>query len=247
MQRRALIVEDERLVRLGLSRLLEERDDVSVVGEAASVAEAATLVEREAPDLVFLDIHLPDGTGFDLFERVELRAQVVFLTAHVEFALRAFDVDAVDYVVKPISAPKLKRALRRAARVRAGERVDREPQEAPRLAPGDRVVLQDASRLKLCRVSDIARVQAAGDFAEVHLRAGSVVMTAQPLRLWEARLPECFLRVHRSTIVNLEHVAQVEASKGAWQLWLEGRPEAVPVSRRFAPSLKARLDALRVG
>ena len=250
MPHRVLMVDDERLVRLGLAKLLAARDDVEIVGEADSVEQAAKEVQDKDPDVIFLDIQLLDGTGFELFERVRIRAHVIFLTAHVEFALRAFDVQAVDYLVKPVSAEKIARALTRVAeattRSHIGFQSDQSREFEPRLSFDDRVALREDTQLRIARVKDIMFVRAAGDFSEVHLANGSVALVTQPVRLWESRLPEEFVRIHRSTIINLDLVERVVTQTGNWQVCLRGWPEAFVVSRRYTIALKSRLHALQV-
>lgn len=247
------MVDDERLVRLGLAKLLNAREDVTIVGEADSVEQAVRQVEQHDPDVVFLDIQLLDGSGFDLFERVDVHAHIIFLTAHVEFALRAFDVNAVDYLVKPVSAQKVERALSRVAdadaRLRsnpsAAKSDNAEVSDDP-LSPHDRVVLREDTHLRICRVLDIMFVRAAGDFSEVNLMNGTVALVTQPVRLWEARLPDQFVRIHRSTIINLDLVDRVVTQKGNWQVCLRGWPEPFVVSRRYTHALKDRLDGLQL-
>ena len=115
---RALVVDDERLARQELRRLLAAHPEVRVVGEAAGVDEAARLIERQQPDVVFLDVQLPGETGFDLFERAAVSARVVFVTAHDAHALRAFDVNALDYLLKPVAPERLAETVAREAGAR---------------------------------------------------------------------------------------------------------------------------------
>ncbi|MEM1416079.1 MAG: LytTR family DNA-binding domain-containing protein [Myxococcota bacterium] len=235
-----LLVDDERLARVGLRRLLAQHGDVEVVGEASSVEEAAVQVETHDPDALFLDVQMLDGTGFDLFHRVRVRGRVIFVTAHPEHALDAFGVGAADYLVKPVSAEKVERAL---ARLR-GAPATRRPASPWTLE--SRLALQESTTVRVCQVKDIACIRASGDFSEVHLRRGVAVLVSQPLRGWEERLPESFVRIHRSTIVNVDVIEAVLTGK-TWHVKLTGWSEPLAVSRRHTAELRTHLDAWPVG
>jgi two-component system LytT family response regulator len=128
----ALIVDDERLARLDLRHVLAAHTDVEIVGEAANASEAEAQIQALKPDVVFLDIRMPDGSGFDLLERLESSPNVIFTTAYDEYALKAFEVNALDYLLKPIAADRLHAALER---VRMRLREKRDDQESPDTSP----------------------------------------------------------------------------------------------------------------
>ena len=237
---KVVIVDDERLARVALLKALRPFADVDVVAEADSVEAAAEQVVRHDPDVVFLDVKLPDGTGFDLFDRVDVRGHVVFQTAYSDYAVRAFEVNALDYLVKPPDSTQVDRALRRARR--ATPSVDTESVVVP-WRRVDRVPLQEGKRMRFCRVRDIAYIQAAQNYTEIHLSSGQTAMVNQGLRHWESRLPDGFVRIHRSTVINLELSEELLYADGKWQVRLQGCPEPLTVSRRFAQALKARVAA----
>lgn len=250
MAKRILIVDDEPPARFALADLLANHPEVEVVGEADSVATAAQVVDQCQPDIIFLDIELPDGSGFDLLERVETRARVIFLTAFGEHALRAFEVNALDYLLKPADPDRLAQALARIDGVTGGavaEPTGSEGDSLPRFSQNDLVCLQESKSLKFCRVSQIAFIQAADYVTEVHLASSKVALVPQSLRRWEERLPDSFVRVHRSTLVNLERVDEVEQTESGWFVHLRDRPDPLPISRRFAQALKSRLADAVVG
>ena len=233
---RVLIVDDEPPARFALADLLADRSEVEVVAEAESIKSAVRAIERLDPDIVFLDIELPDGSGFELFEKTALRARVVFLTAFAEYAVRAFEVNALDYLLKPADPERLDRALLR---------IRKEPSKgwASRLERDDLVCLQEGKKMRFRRVSDIVFIQAADYFSEVHLAEGTVALVPESLRSWKQRLPETFGRVHRSTLVNLDCVDALEqVEDGGWQVRLLRPALTLPVSRRFAQALKARFQ-----
>jgi two-component system LytT family response regulator len=235
---RALIVDDERLARRELRALLEEHGGVNVAGEAGGADEAAALIRELRPDVVFLDIQMPGATGFDLLERVEVGADLIFVTAYDEYALRAFEVNALDYLLKPVSPERLARALARLPRGR--QRGEETPLR--KLEYDDRLFLETGGHSRFIKVCSIALVAAAADYSEVHTDDGRRALVQKPLREWEARLPEKhFLRVHRSTIINLEHVERIESwFNRSYRIHLRRLKEPITVSRRYASSLKSR-------
>lgn len=236
-RRTALLVDDERLARQELHTLLAAHPDIEVVGEASSIAQAARLVTKLAPDIVFLDVQLPGETGFDLFDRVALSSEVIFVTAHDAHALRAFDVNALDYLLKPVAPERLAASL---GRVRAREPLP--PGEQRRLGADDFIFVTVGGRARFLRVVHIVAVQADGDYTDVILADGSTARVLRPLKHWEQRLPEAqFVRIHRETIVHLRYVDRVEEwSAECWHVHLRDRKEPLVLSRRYASRLRAR-------
>ncbi len=235
----ALIVDDERLARRELRTLLASHPEVSVVGEADSVASALTLLQGRRPDLLFLDIQLAGETGFDLLERVGAADfKTVFVTAFDAYAIRAFEVNALDYLLKPVNPARLKRALDKLLLSEPAA-----PAHALRpLAVDDRLYLELGSRSVFLKVGRVTHVTAAGDYSEVFTAEGQKYLVEKPLREWEARLPEKFFaRIHRNCIVNLEYVERVESwFNRSHQLFLRGHNEPLTVSRRHAARLKEK-------
>jgi two-component system LytT family response regulator len=237
---RALIVDDERLARVALKSLLDDHKEVEVVGEADSVAGAVRAITEHHPDIVFLDIEMPDGLGFDLFDEMEVEAKVVFVTAYDQHALRAFEVNALDYLVKPVHPKHVARALERVHDpVDVGEDDGAPPRE--RLEVSDMVCLQEAHSMKFTHVNNIVFIVSANEYTEVHLADGKVALVSQRLRRWEQRLPSCFARVHRSTLINLHHVDQITQVDGRWNVYLRERGEPIHMSRRYAKALRQQL------
>jgi two-component system, LytTR family, response regulator len=235
---RALVVDDERLARQELRRLLAAHPEVRVVGEAAGVDEAARLIEREQPDVVFLDVQMPGESGFDLFERATVGARVVFVTAHDAHALRAFDVNALDYLLKPVAPERLAATVTRLRR-------EAEPGDEPpprRFTMADFVFLPVDGRARFLRVGGIVCVLAAGDASEIVTADGARGRVPRSLKAWEDRLPEQqFVRIHRESIVNLQYVERIEGwSHEAFHVHLRGLTEPLTLSRRHASRLRAR-------
>jgi two-component system LytT family response regulator len=212
---RVLVVDDEPLARAGLRAILREEPDVDVVGESATGADAVAAIDALSPDLVFLDIALPDFDGFDIVERLphERRPVLVFVTAHSDQALRAFEARALDYVTKPIRRERVREAVARAReRVRL-ERLDRavvpdEPLTTP--SPAGPLALKIDGRVQLIDQANIDWVSADDDHVLVH--AGDRVWRArETLRDLSRRLdPSRFVRIHRSTVVRLSAVRELQ-------------------------------------
>jgi two-component system, LytTR family, response regulator len=196
---RALIVDDERLARQKIRTFLEARGDVSVAGEAANVEEAIALVERERPDLLLLDIQMPGGDGFDVVRALPAAhaPAVVFITAYGDYAVRAFDVAAVDYLLKPFD------------RVRFNEAIDRAKKSAPRDLRAAFFPVRKRDRTILVAVRDVDWIEAEGKYVRLHVRDKSYLVR-DAIAAVEARLDgKQFVRIHRSTIVNLRRVTEV--------------------------------------
>jgi two-component system LytT family response regulator len=235
---RAIIVDDERLARKDLRSLLTEYDTIEIVGEADSVASAKQLINETGPDLIFLDIQMPGESGFDLLEKADVEARVIFVTAFDEYAIRAFEVDAIDYLLKPVNPDRLRNAI---------ERLERETpnryEQRRKLEYDGALFLTISNHLKFVRVSSILSVQAAGDYSELTLMEGKKGLVMKPMLEWEDRLPEShFCRIHRSTIINMEYIDRIEEwFKNSYRVHLKGVDTPVPMSRRYAALLKQRL------
>lgn len=238
--RHAVIVDDERLARRELRTLLEEghAGELQIVGEAASLEDAAKLIRAKDPDVVFLDIHLGRESGLDLLPVIGSDTDVVFVTAYDRYAIRAFEINALDYLLKPVVPERLASTITRLkARPHAAE-----DQRGP-LEYEDRLFLRLNDRRSFLRVGDIAAIEAERDTSLLHLAGGQSVVTGKPLREWEQRLPERhFLRIHRSTMVNLEYVENVEEwFSGSYRVHMRGKPEPLTMSRRYAARVRARM------
>jgi two-component system LytT family response regulator len=234
---RAVIVDDERLARRELSYLLQSHPEIEVVGEAGSVKEAVKVVGNLHPDLLFLDIQMPRENGFDLFERTPVTAAVIFVTAHDEFAVRAFEVNALDYLMKPVNPLRLRQAierfLRRSSKVAAASRP---------LAYEDTIFVAVGSAPRFVKLSSLVCIQAEGDYSRLVGTTGSIGLVLKSLKEWEALLPERqFCRIQRSVIVNCERVERFEPwFNSSYQVYLQHVPQPFTMSRRLAKRFRAR-------
>ena len=238
--RHALLIDDEPLARLELRRLLQAHPEVTVAGEAATVTEARELLARAGYDLVFLDVQLRGGNGFDLLDAVAPGAQLVFVTAYDRYAVRAFEVNALDYLLKPVTAARLATTLARSTSAPA-------PQGQPtgRLSGDDRVFIRSGTATRFVNVSAIGAIRSCENYTEVHLTTGEKLLVLRPLKSREESLPEeTFVRVHRQAMVNLAHVRQISRA-GEDEVLFELAPPlpAVAASRRHVAELRQKFAA----
>jgi two-component system LytT family response regulator len=234
----AIVVDDERLARQELSSLLAEHPEVAVVGEAGSVASAAALIRLEDPDVVFLDIQLAGESGFDLLAQTDEDQHIIFVTAYEEHAVRAFEVNAIDYLLKPVTADRLKEAV-----ARLGKFGRAESGKPSSLTYQDRLFLRIDGRVTFLPLHSIKYITAARDYSDVHTDRGEQQLVQKSLREWERRLPSShFLRIHRSTIVNLEFIERTEPwSNYSSLVYVREVEEPLVMSRRYAAKAKELL------
>jgi two-component system LytT family response regulator len=247
---KALLVDDERLARLDLRHVLSEHSDVEIIGEAANITEAEAQIQDLKPDVVFLDIRMPDGSGFDLLERLNNSPIVVFTTAYDEYALKAFEVNALDYLLKPIEKDRLAEALERVrgelrSQVVATIIPDTQSPQSP-LQADSRVFLRDGDKCLFVRVADILTLKVEGRYVEALCRVGQrteKLLLQRSLESLEERLPEeLFFRANRNVVLNLHAVDSIEAwFNGGLVATLE-TGEKIEISRRQAQRFREMLS-----
>jgi two-component system LytT family response regulator len=238
MPYRALLVDDERLARKQLRGLLAGFPEVEVVAEAAVVPEAIAAVQKHRPDVVFLDIQMPGASGFEFLERAEGPFATIFITAYDRFALRAFEVNGLDYLLKPVETDRLAHAIRRLS---AGKEVP--SARGPSLQSSDYLFVTSSTGARFIQVKRIQYVLAVGPYSEIFLDDGSRRMMLRSIKEWQLRLPaDQFARIHRSTIVNLGYVDRIEQlANYSYRVLLRDSTSRLLMSRRRAQFLKERL------
>lgn len=253
---RVMIADDEALARTRLRRLVELEVDAEVVAEAASTADAVRLLGTSRPHVLFLDIRMPGEGGFAVLDALaDPPPAVVFVTAYEDHAVRAFEVDAADYLLKPFDTERFHAAFARARRYlerrSAAPRVERlrsllkRLESAPAVLAADsdaRLPVRDGARITFVRVADIDWIQGAGNYARLH--AGRAVHLARvPLAELERRLgPRGFARIHRSTIVNLARVREMRHWSGGTHLLVLADGTELRVSPGYKDALLARFE-----
>ena len=240
---KALLVDDTRLARQELRTLLAAHPDVELVGEADDLPAAREACARLEPDLLLLDIQLPSGSGFDLLDQLDPLPAVIFTTAYDQYAVRAFESNALDYLVKPVVPERLAAALDRAReRLSADPQRGLHPDSRSRLGPDDTVFLRDGERCWFVALREITRIVVDGNYVMVWFR-GERAMLARTLGALEARLdPTLFFRASRNTLVNLRMISSIDpwVNEG-YRLKLKDGTE-LEVSRRQAKELRERLS-----
>jgi two-component system, LytTR family, response regulator len=240
-----MIVDDEDLARHVLRELLQAHSDVEIIAECANGLEAVKAVAEEKPDLLFLDVQMPKLTGFDVLELIGRDIAVIFVTAYDQYAMRAFDVHAVDYLLKPVGRDRFDAALER-AKSRLGEKMPRgEDLAAAARSPQqflERIVVKDGTKVTLIPIAKLDYVEAQDDYVAL-ASAGKKILKQQTIASLEAGLdPDSFVRIHRSYIVNLERVARIEPYGKDSRLAILNDGSRLPVSRAGYARLKALLD-----
>jgi len=236
---RTLVADDEPIARARMRALLTNEPDIEVIGECATGAEAISAIERTSPDLVFLDIQMPQMDGLTLARTLgRTMPAVVFVTAYDEYALGAFEVHALDYLLKPYSADRFKSAL-----VHARQHLDarRKPGSAPAFERRDRLVIKSSGRIYFIRTRDIDWCEAAGNYVRLHVGAQTHLVRGTMAHIESQLDPAQFVRIHRSTIVNVDRIQELHSSFGGEYVVLLHDKTRLTLSRGYRDGLQARL------
>ncbi len=231
---RVLVVDDEQLARTNLVVLLRSDPEIEIIGECASGMEALAEIRRAKPDLVFLDIQMPECDGFDVLEMLgnDLPPALIFVTAYDQYALRAFEVGALDYILKPFDNARFERAV-----YRAKERI----RDGHGLANQERLVVKDAGQILFLRFSEIDWIEAADYYVCLHVGPRTHLLRRSMSQLDEELDQSIFCRVHRSAIVNLDRISRLKFNAdGEYEVLLDDGTR-LRLSRRCRKQLQSRL------
>lgn len=234
---KSLIIDDEPLARRELRRLLAEFPWIDIVGEAGDISEAAARIETLAPELLFLDIQMPGGSGFDLLARLDHVPRVIFTTAYDHHAVRAFEVNALDYLLKPVEPQRLAAALTRARSMPEDRPVDVPPNETL-----ERLFVRDGDRCWFVPLREVGMLMAEGNYVRLFWGQERPLL-ARPLHSLEQRLdPKRFFRANRKQIINVDFIENVELGIGGQlHVRLRGGSE-VDISRRQARLFRIQMS-----
>lgn len=242
MKMKALIVDDEPFARADLRHLLASHAEIEVAAEAGTVAEAKRQLAAHRVDVVFLDIQLRGGSGFELVPYITHSTAIIFITAFDGYAVRAFEINALDYLLKPITTDRLYASINR---LKTNHPVQHAPAgKAGPFKPDDRVFVKTDAGQVFIRLDEILAITSlGGNYATVKLNNGEALLTRKTLKEWQQALPEStFFRIHRSTIINLEQVEKICNNRdGSCIVALAGLAEAFTVSRRLTAGFKNRI------
>jgi len=247
---RAILVDDEPPARVHLAKRLKAHPEVEIVGEAEDVSSAFDLVSSERPDVIFLDIQMPKENGFALLPKLETvvpQPAIVFVTAFDDYAIRAFEANALDYLTKPVSADRLAKTILRLnkqngpAKGAISESISPPTTEtAKRLESEDLVLLRERSLSMMVKAREIAAIGSQGDYTRIILNEQQILLMKKPLSFWESQLPaELFTKVSRSLLVNRKSVAKMERKNLlSWDLHLEGVKKPIKLSNLESKRLR---------
>jgi two-component system, LytTR family, response regulator len=235
---KAMIVDDEWLVRSELKTLLAEFPAIQVVGEASNIRQAAEEIRTLGPDIIFLDVQMPGGNGFDLLNAVDVRSKIIFITAFDQYAIRAFEVNAIDYLLKPINKGRLQKSVRRLLQDESGN------PKPSKVQYDDVIYITVNGALKFIKVSQLECITAEGNYSFIHCADRKKDLVAKTLQEWEDILPaKYFVRIHRSAIINFQYVENVKKCRNyTQQIYLKNMEKPFVMSRRYAFKLKHLLS-----
>ena len=253
---RVLIADDEPLARRRSARLLRERDDVEILAQCSGGSEAIAAIREQSPDLVLLDIQMPDVDGFGVITEVGLEKmpQVIFVTAYDQHAIKAFEINAVDYIVKPYTSERFHEAVDRAI-ARIGVRPAESTADEARLVSvlqrvfadeeknergSDRILVRDRDRIRLVRASDVDWVESEANYVRLHVGAASYLIRGNLGKLEEKLAAFGFVRVHRRFLVNVERVMEVQPWFGGDAVLVLSNNAKVRLSRTFKETFERR-------
>jgi two-component system LytT family response regulator len=244
MKKNAIIIDDERLARNELKKMLALHPEIDVIGEAANAEEGLRLINELNPDLILLDVQMPVKTGFDLLQELEKLPAVIFTTAYDEYAIRAFEVNALDYLLKPIDPKRLSDAVQKFLAIDEKETMFSENRSELRLSlsESDQVFVKDGEKCWFVKLAEIRLFESVGNYARVFFGPNKPLILKSLNSLEERLDPRTFFRANRKHIVNLRMIERVEPFfNGGLLLEIKGG-EKIEVSRRQAVRFKEMMS-----
>jgi Response regulator of the LytR/AlgR family len=234
---RAVIIEDEPLAIDNLKFYLKDYP-LEIVGSAYRIQQAASLIKKEKPDVVFLDINLSGENGFDLLDKVEVNFKIIFVTAYDEYAMRAFEVNALDYILKPLKKERIAKAIEKLLN-NTHQKVLHH-----KYTIDDTIFLSTGNRACFLKLKDICYLQADSCYSKIFLSEYICKSSTHTLKKWEELLPEHeFIRIHRSFIINIDHIGEIKKrNNGTYLVFLDRMKNSIEISRRCASNLKNKLS-----
>jgi len=237
---KVLIIDDEPLARSVVRSYLQEMKDYEVVGEAGDGFEALKMIHSEQPDLIFLDVQMPKLNGFEMLELLDETPHVIFTTAYDEFAFKAFEVNALDYLLKPFSQDRFETALSKVVRSA--------PASIPPI-PIDfsksnleqaRIVVKNGSDIKIVPLEDVQYIEAYDDYVKIHIEERYHIKK-QTMSYYEKNLPGQFMRIHRSYLLNINYLNKIESFEKNSYVAILKNGKRIPISRNSYSDVKQRL------
>lgn len=235
--KKVVIIDDEPLARSVICSYLKKHNEYEIVAECNNGYEGIKAIEKHQPDLVFLDVQMPKINGFEILELIDTPPTIIFTTAFDEYALKAFEVSAIDYLLKPFSEDRFLQALHKLKNTnqlenRLIETVNKQPDEHTR------IVIKDGSSIKILPTKNVSHIEAYGDYVKIYSE-GKKYIKKKTMNYYEQTLdPNLFIRIHRSFIINIEYLTGIEPyEKNSYRATLKGQ-ERIPISRTAYSPLK---------
>lgn len=233
----ALIIDDERLARVNLRTKLNMFPELEVIGEASGIESGIKAIRDLNPDLLFLDIELSGGTGFDLLNKVEFKGKVIFQTAYNEYACRAFEINALDYLLKPITKERLKKVIDNLANTSN----DDSEHINQRFRYDDRIMIEQKKSIYFIKVENIICIKAVREYTSIFEKGGNEYVVLKSIGNWQKELPdEHFARIHRNCIINFNYIERSERYGNTANIFLSGMKDAILISRGYYKLIKTR-------
>jgi two-component system LytT family response regulator len=233
----ALIIDDERLARLNLRKKLSMFSEIEVIGEASGIETGIKAIRELNPDLLFLDIKLSDGTGFDLLNKVEFKGKVIFQTAYDEYACRAFEINALDYLLKPITKERLKKLIENII----NSSNENNAHNNPKFRYDDRIMIEQKKSIYFIKVENIICIRAEREYTTIFEKGGGEYLILKSIGDWQKELPdEHFARVHRNSIINFNYIERSERFGNTANIFLSTIQEPILISRGYYKLIKSR-------
>lgn len=234
---RAIIVDDEKLARVDLKNILSSVEEIEVVGEANSVESAELLIAKVNPNLIFLDVQLRSESGFDLLEKIDVEIDVVFVTAYDKYAIRAFDANALDYLLKPVNIERLRQTIDKLV-----EKSHEDKGAFRTMKYDDVIFLTHNSKGKFIKLDSIMAITSNADYTFIHTNDNLKFITRKTMKEWENRLPvNHFCRIHRETIINLDYISDIsEWFSNSYKVSIKGFEKPFLMSKRYATLIRKK-------
>lgn len=234
---KTILVDDERLSRQELRYLLQDYPDIQIIDEAENVDEAIEKIHRLQPDLIFLDIEMPEKNGFDLLDELEFIPKIVFVTAYNQYAIQAFESEAMDYLLKPMKAERLSKTIEKLRAEIQQTRVSEAVSEG-RLPPDKRIFLKDGDKCYFVRLTEIYMIESVGNYCRFHFGSNRPMIHRSLNKIQERLDPNIFFRANRQQIINTEYIAEIDSYyKGGMKIVLNNGIE-LEISTRNSVAFK---------
>jgi len=239
---RAVLIDDVEVMRITLKKVLEQFPHINIIGEASSFDEAKEVVNRLKPDLLFLDIDLNGLISIDLLEELNCTPKIIFITSHENFAIKAFEMNAIDFIIKPISAKRIANAIERVSLPSVAINDNNLNEGEERFQSDQIILLNFDNKMNFIKIKDINYIEAYGNYTKINMLDGKLSITYNSIKNWENKLPlDIFIQIHRSTVVNLINVLKIEKwTNDTGRLYLKDIEKPFEISRSYFFQIKKK-------